>query len=158
MKRGRKPKPRALRVYEGNPSRRRLPDAPEPPSPPAPPDPPEHLDGEALRFWRSYAPPLHALGLLSAADVAALSLAAAAWSDYRAASEQIRRLGAVLTGKKGMQYQSPYVAIRHRAEERLRHWLAEFGLTPSSRMRLRVAPAPADEIEAALSLTTGAPT
>lgn len=150
MKRGRKPKPTALRIFEGNPGKRPLPKgSPTPARPAAVPDPPAHLDAKAIEFWTKYAPQLFELDLLSALDVEALGLAAAAWSEYVHAAEVLKQHGLLVKSEGGNFYQHPYVAIRNKAEERLRYWFAEYGFTPSSRTRLKTGAdkSPVDDLE-----------
>ncbi len=91
-------------------------------------DPPEWLDEFAKEHWRDLAPILQGAGLLTAGDRAAL---AQLCDDY----STIRKDGEA-----------------DKARDRYRRLLVEFGLTPSSRSRIRAtAERPKDDLEEFLS-------
>jgi phage terminase small subunit len=46
--------------------------------------------------------------------------------------------------KSGNVIVNPYLGVRNRALDLMRGFLVEFGMTPSSRSRLQVQPAPSD--------------
>ena len=58
------------------------------------------------------------------------------------AEEKLRNSGAILQTPNGWLAQSPYLAIATKATEQLVRILVEFGMTPSSRSRIRVPPKP----------------
>src|SRR4051812_31093346 len=89
MKRGRKPKPTALKRAEGNPGKRRLP-ANEPTPEIAAPDCPAHLTAGARAEWDRLAPELEANGLLTRVDRAALAGYCVLYARWAEAEEQLK--------------------------------------------------------------------
>lgn len=139
--RGRKPKPTVVRSLEGNPGRRPLNDR-EPRVPDGVPDCPEYLDGEAKAEWFRTASVLREMGLLTKADRTALAAYCVAYSRWVEAEAQVRKYGTIVKSPdKGFPMKSPYLTVADQALETMRKLMVEFGLTPSSRSRIRV---PAD--------------
>src|SRR5262245_20894550 len=121
--RGRKPKPLALKILEG--SRVDPGNFAQPHLPPGSTDPPAGMTGHALAKWCELAPVLSAAGLLTAGD--------------RTALEQLCEEYATIK-------QHPHNS--NSARDRLRRMLCEFGLTPSSRSRIKsTEKKPADRLE-----------
>jgi phage terminase small subunit len=109
--RGRKPKPTALKILEGaQPCRI---NTREPRMPAGGLDPPKWLDEFGQEHWRELAPILQAAGLLTVGDRPALAQLCDEYSTIR----------------KDVDADN--------ARERYRRLLVEFGLTPSSRSRLK---------------------
>jgi P27 family predicted phage terminase small subunit len=101
------------------------------------PEPPEHLDTEALAEWSRIVPALAERGILAILDRAALASWCACWSRHVEAEAQLKATGgAVLTSSEGGAYQNPWLAISNKALMVGAKYLAEFGLTPTSRLRL----------------------
>ena len=67
MTRGRKPKPTALKIAEGNPGKRRI-NGNEPKPPGSLPDCPPHLSAVAREEWNRIAASLNRIGLLTQVD------------------------------------------------------------------------------------------
>ena len=136
--RGRKPKPTPLKLLEGNPGKRAVNDR-EPVPPDSIPDCPEFLDEEARAEWFRTVPVLRQMGLLSDADRSALAAYCTAYSRWVAAEKQVRQYGSVvLSPNKKFPMKSPYLTVADQAMETMRKFMVEFGLTPSSRSRIRV--------------------
>ena len=133
--RGRKPQPTALKVLRGNPHQHRLNRAE--PKPPAPADltPPPSLDAAAAAEWIRLAPQLAQLGLLTTIDADALATYCQVLVRWKDAQVQIGLHGMVSKGRI-----SPYMNISDRCVTQLRHFLIEFGMTPSSRARVKPDP------------------
>ena len=70
--RGRKPKPTALKLIEGNPGKRPI-NGHEPKPPASKPTCPSHLSPTAKAEWKRLAEALHRIGLLTQADRTALA-------------------------------------------------------------------------------------
>lgn len=136
---GRKPTPSNLHVLHGNPGRRPL-NKSEPQPEACIPDPPEHLTERALREWHRVAPGLEALGILSEIDRAALAIYCQAWGRLVEAEEKLEQYGQVVKSPSGYPMQSPYLAISNAAAKQVQSFATEFGMTPSSRTRIRVNP------------------
>ena len=144
---GRPPKPTALKKLAGNPGKRKLNDK-EPKFELDIPMPPKHLDRVARAEWRRVAQELYDAGLLSRVDRAALAAYCQAWSTWVEAVKRLRVEGQVIVSDKGYVYQHPLVAIRDKAVEQMRRFMTEYGMTPSSRSRVKVdKPEDVDELE-----------
>lgn len=147
MTRGRKPKPTAKKKLEGNPGKRKM-NEKEPKPDVMIPDAPGHFEGEALAEWKRVTQELQTLRLISNIDRAALVAYCQAWGDYVKACDTIDEEGEVITSDKGGLYQNPWVSIKNSAMDRMVRISAEFGMTPSSRTRLKVeTPTEEDEMK-----------
>jgi P27 family predicted phage terminase small subunit len=148
--RGRKPKPTKLKELEGNPGKRAL-NKKEPKAESAIPPCPNHLTGAAKTEWNNLTKELHALKLLAKVDRAALAICCTAWADYVQAVNKLKKEGSVIISDKGGMYQNPWVAIKKRSMDQVVKFYAEFGMTPSSRSRVKVdTPGEEDEMTAFL--------
>jgi P27 family predicted phage terminase small subunit len=145
--RGRKPLPSNVVRLRGNPGKRRINDA-EPTPEPGVPDCPSCLGEEAKKEWERLARALGELGLLTRIDrgmLAAYCQAHALWTE---AVASIERYGTMVKSPNGFPMQSPYVAVANKQVEIMGRIAAEFGMTPSSRSRIRASgPAPEDAFE-----------
>lgn len=142
---GRKPKPTAMRLLEGNREHRPLPDD-EPQPDVFLPKPPDHLDDEAQAEWLRIGPKLVRLGVMTELDTAALSAYCVAWSRHVDAEKNLRKYGMVLVSKStGNPVLSPYYRVATQALADMNKTLTEFGLSPSSRTRVTAAEKPADD-------------
>lgn len=136
--RGRKPKPTLLKILDGNPGKRPLNES-EPIAPDGTPDCPDWLDEEAKAEWARIVPELMAMGLLSRIDRPALAAYCTAWSRWVHAEAQVRKFGPIVKSPvREFPMKSPYLTIADQALEIMRKMMVEFGLTPSSRSRIRV--------------------
>ena len=136
--RGRKPKPTALKLLDGNPGKRPLNER-EPLMLQGLPEPPEWLDAEARAEWDRIVPELAEMGLLSRADRPALAAYCTAWSRWVEAEAMVKKLGTIVKSpEKGFPMKSPYLSIADQSLETMRKLMVEFGLTPSSRSRIKV--------------------
>lgn len=137
--RGRKPKPTIAKLLAGNPGHRRLNDS-EPVPPAGVPDCPEHLDDEARAEWFRTSKVLLDMDLLSKADRTALAAYCVLYSRWLEAERLVKKYGLIVKSpNKGFPLKSPYLCIAESTLEQMRKLLVEFGLTPSSRTRIRVA-------------------
>lgn len=136
---GRRPTPTRLRVVRNNPGRRPLNDK-EPKPQTALPNLPAHLSDEAKEEWKRVGKLLADLGLVSELDRGALAGYCQAWGRWVAAEEALKQYGVVVNSPTGYPMQSPFLAIANKALEQMRGFLIEFGMTPSSRTRVRAEP------------------
>lgn len=150
---GRRPKPTALKKLQGNPGKRKL-NAAEPKPQPGDPTVPKGLSPAAAAEWKSILPELRQLGVLSKIDGKALAAYCHAFARWMEAEVEIRRLGIVVmepifSGERflGCKYKkNPAVTISEGAMKIMKAFLVEFGMTPSSRSRVRIEkPAAGDE-------------
>ncbi len=142
--RGRKPLPSNVVRLRGNPGKRaRNPNEPRPEA--RAPACPAALGPEARKEWQRLARQLFALGLLTRIDrgqLAAYCQAHALWTE---AVQAIERYGTMVKSPNGYPMQSPYVALANKQVDIMTRIAAEFGMTPSSRTRIRVGEAVADD-------------
>jgi P27 family predicted phage terminase small subunit len=134
---GRKPKPTALKVLEGNPGKRALNDAEPKPERKAPKCP-TWLDKEAKKEWKRIATELEALGILTEVDMAAFAGYCQAYARWKEAEEFIAKHGTIIKSPSGYWQQVPQVNIAQSYLKIMNKFCEQFGLTPSSRSRISV--------------------
>lgn len=147
---GRKPKPTALKVLEGNRGKRPL-NRNEPKPSPSAPGCPTWLAPEARAEWRRVVPELDRIGMLSKIDRAALAAYCETWATFVTAQRDLHERGLVLyleaeraqtETEEVVIYvkavKNPSVLIARDAAAQVRQFATEFGLTPSARSRLEV--------------------
>jgi P27 family predicted phage terminase small subunit len=145
--RGRKPLPSNVVRLRGNPGKRRLNDA-EPAPAPVVPACPSCLGDEATKEWKRVAKELGDLGLLTRLDRGMLAAYCQAHALWVEAVASIERYGTMVKSPNGFAMQSPYVAVANKQVDIMVRIAAEFGMTPSSRSRIRAAgPPPGDPFE-----------
>lgn len=150
MSQGRKPKPTAVKLLEGNPGKRKL-NKMEPTPEVAIPECPNHLHGAARTEWHRLVVELQHLGMISRLDRAALAICCTAWADYVKACNKLEKEGEVMISDKGGYYQNPWVGIKKRSMEQIQKFYTEFGMTPSSRSRVKLdKPSEEDEMASML--------
>lgn len=136
--RGRKPRPTVLKLIEGNPGKRALNDREPMPSVEIP-ECPDFLDATAREEWNRTSQVLSGMGLLTQADRSALAAYCVAYSRWVQAEQQVARFGTIVKSpEKGFPMKSPYLTVADQALETMRKLMVEFGLTPSSRSRIRI--------------------
>ena len=136
--RGRKPKPTVLKVLSGNPGKRKL--NHDEPIAAGIPDCPEFLDAVAKEEWNRCVKVLAEMGVLTKADRAALAGYCVAYSRWVEAEALVKRYGMIVKSpEKGFPMKSPYLTVADQALESRRKLMVEFGMTPSSRSRLKMS-------------------
>jgi P27 family predicted phage terminase small subunit len=157
--RGPAPKPTALNELAGNPGKRaKRANEPKPRKANTTPPVPSHLSDDAKKEWRRVAKELYGLGLLTSIDRTALAAYCETFVTWCDALAKCREMGMIVKTTNGNAIQNPYLSVASQAEKRMRGWLSEFGMTPSSRTRISVdAQEDADPYEAFLSQTTPVP-
>ena len=136
--RGRKPKPTALKILEGNPGRRPL-NLCEPDPPKANIKCPAWLMPEAKKEWKRLAPSLEAMGILTVADITAFEGYCQAYARWREAEEFITQHGSIFQTPSGYVQQVPQVSIAQQNLKIMQSFCSEFGLTPATRARIIAA-------------------
>ena len=132
---GRKPKPTALSIIQGNPGRRPYPkNEPKPKS--VAPNAPAVLSPEAKKHWRVVVKQLHASKLMTRLDIDALVIYCEAYARWADANNQLMSQGLIITSPHGYSVQNPLLSISNKAFDQLRAMLVEFGMTPSSRTKV----------------------
>jgi P27 family predicted phage terminase small subunit len=141
-----------LCLLKGNPGKRPARSPPEPARADECPRPQRHLNAYAKEEWQHIAPELYRLNLLTVLDVGPLAAYCSATAQLRQAQEAIERMaeqdprGHALTinGSAGSQVTNPLVRIASQAMNDMQGIGAQFGLTPSGRLRLSgIKPLPA---------------
>ena len=161
--RGRKNKPTNLKVLEGNPGKRPLPEN-EPKPKPIPPHCPTWLNAEAKRMWKKLAPELDRMGLLTTVDGEAFAAACQSYGIWVECEKYFKKKDPETGKPYGRTYEytnkadatniveRPEVKIGQKAIAEFRAFCSEFGLTPSSRTRIEVkADKEEDPLESLLS-------
>lgn len=133
--------PTALRLLQGGPDARRVPQGE--PIPPASdlPQPPGWLNAYALEEWHRLAEDLYGMGILTGIDQTMLAAYCMAYARWRQAEEDLEVMaqadavthGALLKTKEGNAIQNPLVGVANVARRDMARLAAEFGLSPSSR-------------------------
>ena len=135
--RGRKPKPTAQKLLEGNPGRRPI-NGREPAPPAGMPTCPAHLSPTAKAEWKRLARTLNRIGLLSQLDRAALAGYCQAYGRWVEAEKRLAETPVLLKTPSGYVQPSPWLAIANKNLELMHKFMAEIGMTPSSRSRVTV--------------------
>jgi len=135
MVRGRKPKPTAVKIREGNPGKRPL-NLREPLPDIVVPECPAELSETARAEWDRIVGELMHLNMLTSLDRATLAAYCESYALWTEAITQVRKFGTIVKSPSGYPIQSPYVAIANRQAEIMLRIASEFGLTPASRSRI----------------------
>jgi P27 family predicted phage terminase small subunit len=134
--RGRTPKPTALRRLQGNPGKRAWNhDEPEPAK--EMPDCPPHLSDLAAAEWLRIAGPLQEMGVLTIVDRAALAAYCQAYGRWAEAEEKLKDTPVMLKAPSGYVQQNPWLSVANKQLEIMGRYMAELGITPASRSRVR---------------------
>ena len=138
---GPKPKPTYLKLIAGNPGRRPLNDS-EPKPKASIPRPPPELSSDALKEWKKISRQLFAAGILTVVDRAVLAAYCQAygrWVQAERALAGVEQQGAglLIRTTKGHLIQHPLLGVANRAMSDMVRYALEFGMTPSSRSRVR---------------------
>lgn len=139
--RGRKPKPTHLKLLEGNPGKRAINGA-EPKPPRGIPTCPAHLTAPAKAEWKRLAQDLHTVGLLTRVDRGALAAYCQSWGRWVEAERKLQETPPLFKTPAGYVQISPWLTIANKERELMARYMAELGLTPSSRSRLAVQMVP----------------
>ena len=139
------PKPTALKLLEGNPGKRPL-NKNEPKPEVKAPKCPKWLSPGAKKEWRRIVPVLLRMRVLTEADGTHLACWCQAVSRMIEAETQLAQAGILYQPKKdgvptGYIIQSPLISVIKGCLQTIDKFGLEFGVTPSSRVRLHADPA-----------------
>lgn len=137
--RGPVPIPTAINAIRGNPGKR-SPRKDEPGLPVSAPPCPEHLDAEARKNWERLAPLLMTMGVLTQVDGMALGELCSAYSTLAGAQNQLNKVGILYKDDGGKIRPNPLLKVIAQQTAIVQSLMREFGLTPSSRTRIRTEP------------------
>ncbi len=136
---GPRPQPTKLKILKGNPGKRALNTSePQPPALTDVPLPLEWLEGYAKDEWRTLAPVLHKLGLLTSADLSFFAVYCQCYARWRSAEEWLSEHGGsvILRDKDGKVrsiVRAPQAITAQAALADMNRYGSQFGLSPSSR-------------------------
>ena len=133
--RGRKPKPTALKMLEGNPGGRTL-NTKEPKPEKKAPRCPSWLEDEAKKEWKRMAKVLENMGILTEMDMAAFAGYCQAYARWKEAEEFLTQHGSMVRTPNGYLQQVPQVSIAQTNMKIMLKLCQQFGLTPSARSRI----------------------
>ena len=141
-----KRKPTKLKLLDGNPGHKKLPENEPQPSSPLP-APPEHLDEYGKEEWYRIALGLYNLGLLYDVDRGPFAAYCRSYSLWRRAEESLaekstanKDLGMVQTTTGGNIIQHTLLGIANKAAADMVKYAGEFGLTPRARAQISAKP------------------
>jgi P27 family predicted phage terminase small subunit len=132
---GRKPKPTAIKKLAGNPGKRKLNELEPKPGPTKAPMPRGVLPKHGQKLWRSLAPKLIKLGVLSEVDLPAFEMMCLHYALARMAMEEVEEIGLTIE-EEGKTKKNPAMQAFRENAAAYKQLLVEFGLTPSSRSRI----------------------
>ena len=138
---GRKPIPTNLKLIRGTARPHRM-NKDEPMPTVCVPEPPAHLDERARAKFTEMAGMLARCGVMTELDADALARYCVIWCRWLDAEAEIKRKGPIVKTEAGNIIHSPYLAVANRCHRQLAQLESEFGLTPSSRSRVRAASPP----------------
>lgn len=135
---GRKPLPTHLKLVKGTARPHRI-NREEPRPPIAVPAPPSHLDQRARTRFAEIATMLARHGVMTELDTSALARYSVVWCRWVDSEAEVKRRGAVVKTEGGNAIQNPFFSIANKCLLQMAQIESEFGLTPSSRSRIRAA-------------------
>ena len=135
---GRKPLPTHLKLVKGTARPHRMNRA-EPQPAIAQPEPPAHLDERARARFAVLADMLARHGVMTELDAGALARYAVVWCRWIDAEAEVKRRGPVVKTEAGNIIQNPFLAVANKCLLQMAQIEGEFGMTPSSRSRIRMA-------------------
>lgn len=136
-RRGPKPTPRNLRIVKGitRPDRT---NADEPILPVTMPHPPDNLSDAEANVFTDMARKLARMRVISEVDADALAIYAVNFCEMITANDRIKEMGLIVRAPKtNVPMHNPFLSIRNNAQKVCMGILTEFGMTPSSRTRVK---------------------
>lgn len=137
---GRRPKPTALKLVEGNPGKRAI-NKSEPKPKREIPSCPAHLTDAAKVAWGKLCVLLDRMGVLTEADSLALERLCDCYADILECRELIGRDGRTYTTQdqngNTLIKNNPAVNQLRAADSQFKSYLVEFGLTPAARTKVK---------------------
>lgn len=137
MPKGQKPKPKQLKLLEGDRSKVGKANIPDEPQGLGRPRVPIHLDADERKLWADMVASLP-VGLLTRADEATLERMAVAWWRFRATTATIRKTGYLVQSPMG-PIRNPLLVVQNVAAKEMHAAGSELGLSPVARARMTTA-------------------
>lgn len=142
---GPKPKPAAIRKLMSRSHHSQNKDAPTPHRPARVPPAPKWMGLGARAEWKLLARQLHELGVLTNIDLDALARYCVIYERWRLAEKTVKKMGVITKTPNGYLAQNAWLAVANKSQSQLQTLAAEFGLTPSSRVRVKTMPLSEDQ-------------
>jgi P27 family predicted phage terminase small subunit len=98
---------------------------------------PSELSESGQKHWGQIRPMLVKAGIATNLDRNALILLCEEWATFLEATAAVRKKGILVQGPKGEPMRNPYLRVMNESTAALTRLLSEFGMTPSSRTRLK---------------------
>ena len=130
-------KPTALKVLQGNPGKRPLPEN-EPRLQVEVPRTPPHLSPVAKKHFPKIAKQLAAMKVMTKQDTDALVIYCEAYARWYKANQELLTCDWVTKTDNGYPVQTPWLSISNKAFIEMKTMLTEFGLTPASRTKVQM--------------------
>lgn len=105
----------------------------------ATPEPPDHLDAEARAKFAEMAQLLARHGVMTELDAGALARYVVIRRRWLEAEAEVKRRGPVVKTANDNIIQNPFLAVANKCLAQMAQIESEFGLTPSSCSRIRMA-------------------
>jgi P27 family predicted phage terminase small subunit len=102
------------------------------------PEPPDHLDERAKAKFTQVAEMLARHGIMTELDANAIARFAVVWCRWIDAEAEIKKRGPVVKTTADNVIQNPFLAVANKCLLQMAQIESEFGLTPSSRSRIRM--------------------
>src|ERR1700722_3336848 len=134
---GRKPLPTHLKLVKGTARPHRL-NQNELKPPLVIPEPPPHLEEREKAKFIAMAEMLARYGVMTELDAGAISRYATVWCRWLDAEVEIKKRGPVVKTTGENIIQNPFLAVANKCMLQMAQIEGEFGLTPSSRSRIRM--------------------
>lgn len=115
------------------------------------PSPPRWLDKEAKKKWKQLARQLWQIGCLTEVDHDFLACFCQQYARWIQAEDQLKQEGLTITTTNGNIIQNPLVGAINKAQDQMRKFGVELGLSPSARSRIHVDKPEEDDLERILS-------
>jgi P27 family predicted phage terminase small subunit len=131
-------KPTAWRRMEGNRGKKAWNHA-EPVPPEGVPDCPEHLSEEARAEWHRLVETLVSMGVITIVDRAVLAAYCQAYGRWVEAEQKLQETPLLIKTPSGYVQQSPWLNVANKQMELMGRYMAEIGLTPASRSRIKAS-------------------
>jgi len=140
-KRGPKPTPTSLKLLKGEKKSRINLNEPKPE--PKAPEPEDFIQGDSLKMHEKLSPELEDIGVLKKTDGPAWAATLWLWGEwvkYVRSAEKLRKAGKdMYETRAGVLREHPDLSAGREILKLLKQYLAEFGLTPSSRQGISVS-------------------
>lgn len=138
-------KPTELRILEGNPGKRPIPQSPLPELPAGVPDPPLILGDLGTRFWALYWDAGRAW--LAMTDVPMVARLCAMWDTYHRMRETIHDETLFRLDSDGRSWPHPLVAAMTSLSREMQGIEGRLGLSPVDRARINAMPGAEDPLD-----------